>query len=111
MNDEITLGQALDFLFADLDAKKDADPTKSYTASLLQKGPAKCAKKLGEEAVELALEIAAGEKEEIKAEAADVLYHFVVALMSRGVSLNEVAQVLAKRRGIGGLDEKASRKK
>jgi phosphoribosyl-ATP pyrophosphohydrolase len=91
--------------------KKDADPAKSYTASLLQKGPAKCAKKLGEEAVELALEIAAGEKDEIKAEAADVLYHFVVALMSRDVALNEVAQVLAKRRGIGGLDEKAARKK
>jgi phosphoribosyl-ATP pyrophosphohydrolase len=105
-----TLGAALDTLIADVEAKASSDPTSSYTAKLLAAGPAYCAKKLGEEGVELALAIAGGTKEEIANEAADLLYHISVALNSAGVTGEDVAVVLAARRGVSGLDEKASRK-
>jgi phosphoribosyl-ATP pyrophosphohydrolase len=104
-----TLGTALDKLIGDVAAKVGADPGASYTAKLLQAGPLYCAKKLGEEGVELALAIAAGDKAEAAKEAADLLYHLAVALSAAGVSGEDVATVLAARRGISGLDEKVSR--
>jgi phosphoribosyl-ATP pyrophosphohydrolase len=104
-----TLGTALDSLISDIAAKVGGDPGASYTAKLLQAGPLYCAKKLGEEGVELALAIAAGDKVETAKEAADLLYHVVVALKAAGVSGEDVATVLAARRGLSGLDEKASR--
>ena len=104
-----TLGTALDLLMTDVAAKASSDPAASYTAKLLAAGPAYCAKKLGEEGVELALAVAGGTKEEIANEAADLLYHLAAALACVGVSGHDVAAVLAKRRGVSGLDEKASR--
>ena len=83
----------------------------SYTAKLLTAGPHKCAKKLGEEAIETVLAIASESEEEIAAETADLLYHLLVALRSRGVGLNEVGNALAKRQGISGIVEKNSRPK
>lgn len=105
-----TLGFALDTLLADVEAKSGSDPSASYTAKLLDAGPVFCAKKVGEEGVELALAIAGGTPEEVTNEAADLLYHVAVALKAAGVTGIAVAQVLAKRRGVSGLDEKASRK-
>jgi phosphoribosyl-ATP pyrophosphohydrolase len=105
-----TLGIALDRLIEDVSAKAGDDPSASYTAKLLQAGAPYCAKKLGEEGVELALAIAGGTTDEVANEAADLLYHFAVALKVAGVSGGDVAAVLAKRRGVSGLDEKASRK-
>jgi phosphoribosyl-ATP pyrophosphohydrolase len=104
-----TLGTALDTLLGDVEAKSGDDPITSYTAKLLAAGPAYCAKKLGEEGVELALAIVAGKKEEVANEAADLMYHMAVALKMAGVSGHDVAAVLAKRRGISGIEEKASR--
>jgi phosphoribosyl-ATP pyrophosphohydrolase len=104
-----TLGQALDILFADTHAKATADPGQSYTAKLLANGPHLCAKKLGEEGVELALAVVSGARADVANEAADLLYHLVVALKSVGVTGEDVADVLAARRGTSGLDEKASR--
>jgi phosphoribosyl-ATP pyrophosphohydrolase len=104
-----TIGTALDILIGDVAAKSDSDPTASYTAKLLAAGPAYCAKKLGEEGVELALAVAGGTKQEVANEAADLLYHLAVALSIAGVSGEEVASVLAGRRGVSGLEEKASR--
>lgn len=104
-----TLGNALDTLLADVAAKSNDDPSTSYTAKLLAAGPAYCAKKVGEEGVELALAIAGGTKDEVANEAADLLYHMAVALAAAGVSGGEIAAVLASRRGVSGLDEKASR--
>jgi phosphoribosyl-ATP pyrophosphohydrolase len=104
-----TLGQALETLIADVDGKASDDPTRSYTAQLLAAGPLYCGKKLGEEGVELALAVAAGQREDVAKEAADLLYHMAVALKSVGVSGAAVAEVLARRRGTSGLAEKASR--
>ena len=101
---------ALDHLAQTVDARAGSDPTESYTAKLLSKGPAKCAKKLGEEAVELALAIAAEGDDEVASEAADLLYHLTVALRSRGITLDDVAAALAARQGTSGLAEKAARK-
>jgi len=83
----------------------------SYTRKLLDKGVAHCAKKLGEEAVETALAAVGEDREHLAAEAADLLYHLLVVLHARGVSLAEVEAVLARRTGQSGLDEKASRKR
>jgi phosphoribosyl-ATP pyrophosphohydrolase len=104
-----TIGTALDVLVGDVAAKSDGDPSASYTAKLLAAGPAYCAKKLGEEGVELALAVVGGTKDEVAKEAADLLYHLAVALRVAGVSGEDVALVLAGRRGVSGLDEKASR--
>jgi phosphoribosyl-ATP pyrophosphohydrolase len=104
-----TLGTALDTLMADVTTKASGDPIASYTAKLLAAGPTYCAKKLGEEGVELALAIAGGTKDEVANEAADLLYHMAVAFKAAGVTGEEIASVLANRRGVSGLDEKASR--
>lgn len=85
------------------------DASSSYTAKLLAKGPARCAKKLGEEAVELAIALSAQDDNEVIGEASDLLYHLLVALRSRDISLDDVAKTLSERQGISGLDEKASR--
>jgi phosphoribosyl-ATP pyrophosphohydrolase len=103
------LGAALETLLTDIAARANGDPSSSYTAKLLAAGPKVCAKKMGEEGVELALAVVGGDSEEVANEAADLLYHVAVALQSVGVSGQDVAAVLAKRRGISGLDEKASR--
>jgi phosphoribosyl-ATP pyrophosphohydrolase len=83
----------------------------SYTRKLLDKGVAHCAKKLGEEAIETALAAVAEDRERVILEAADLLYHLLVVLRSREVTLAEVEAELAKRTGQSGLDEKASRKR
>jgi phosphoribosyl-ATP pyrophosphohydrolase len=81
----------------------------SYTAKLLNAGSKKCARKFGEEAIELILASAQDDKEHVTAEAADVLYHLLVVLRSSGVSLDSVLQELAGRFQQSGLEEKASR--
>ena len=104
-----SLGEAIDALATEIDARALADPEASYTAQLIAQGPGRCAKKLGEEGVELALAIASGEEASIRGEAADLLYHFLVALKSVGVAPAAVAAELASRRGTSGLAEKANR--
>jgi phosphoribosyl-ATP pyrophosphohydrolase len=102
--------EQLDRLAADIAVKSKASPDESYTAKLISKGVAKCAKKFGEEAVELALASVGTDKHETTAEAADVLYHFLVLLQATGVSPDDVMLELKRREGKGGLVEKASRK-
>ena len=99
----------LEKLAGDVAVKADASPDESYTAKLLSKGVARCAKKFGEEAVELALASVANDKTETTREAADVLYHFLVLLKAAGVSPEDVMAELKRREGTGGLAEKASR--
>ncbi|WOI53546.1 phosphoribosyl-ATP diphosphatase [Parvularcula sp. LCG005] len=103
------IGSVLDRLMATVLSRKGADPSTSYTASLLSKGPARCAKKFGEEAVEAALAGALGDKDELAAESADVLYHLAVLLAANDVTLDDVAAKLAEREGTSGHEEKASR--
>ena len=82
----------------------------SYTRKLLDRGVAHCAKKLGEEAVEASIAAIAEDKSRMIAEAADVLYHLLVVLHVRGITLDEVEAELGARTRQSGLDEKASRK-
>jgi phosphoribosyl-ATP pyrophosphohydrolase len=81
----------------------------SYTRKLLDRGILHCAKKLGEEAIETALAAVAGDREHLIAETADLLYHLLVVLEARGVTLAEVEDALARRTSKSGLEEKASR--
>jgi phosphoribosyl-ATP pyrophosphohydrolase len=81
----------------------------SYTAKLAGQGVAKCAQKLGEEAVEAAIAAVQGEREQVTREAADLIYHLMVLLHVTGVSLEDVKAELARRTGQSGLQEKASR--
>ena len=100
---------ALDRLAATVVARKGADPDSSWTAKLFAKGPEKCAEKFGEEAVEAIIEAVKGDKAKLTAEAADVIYHLLVMLAARDVTLSDVEAELARREGVSGIVEKASR--
>jgi phosphoribosyl-ATP pyrophosphohydrolase len=100
----------LDDLAKIVEQRADADPEVSYTAKLLAGGPAKAAKKLGEEAMEAAIAAVMNDKKHLTAEAADVLYHLLVVLRSAGVPLGDVMEELERRTAQSGLEEKASRR-
>jgi phosphoribosyl-ATP pyrophosphohydrolase len=97
-------------LAATIDARAAAGGESSYTLKLLDKGPAHCAKKLGEEAVETVIAGVEGDKGALVAESADLIYHLMVLLKSRGVTLGDVEAALGQRTGMSGLEEKAARK-
>ncbi len=99
----------LDDLYATILARKDADPSSSWTAQLLAKGPEKCAEKFGEEAIEAIIEAVKGDRAALTTEAADVLYHLLVMLAARDVPLGDVMDTLARRQSQSGVAEKASR--
>ena len=102
------------FTLADLEkrvqARAKASAGESYTRALLDKGVDHCAKKLGEEAIETVLAALQDDKGKLIAEAADLLYHLLVVLEARGVTLAEVEAALEKRTAQSGHEEKASRK-
>lgn len=100
---------ALHRLAATIEARKGADPDASWTAKLLAKGPEKCAEKFGEEAVEAIIEAVRGDRERLTAEAADVIFHLLVMLAARGITLAEIEAELTRREGLSGLAEKAAR--
>lgn len=102
------LAEVLTRLSAVIAARKDADPATSYTARLLAE-PERAAKKLGEEAVETVIAAVQGDADALASESADLLYHWLVVLAAAGVSLEAVAEKLAAREGVSGLDEKAAR--
>jgi phosphoribosyl-ATP pyrophosphohydrolase len=103
-------GDALARLAATVAARRGADPAESWTAKLLAAGPEAAAKKFGEEAVEAVIEAVRGDRDRLTAEAADVLYHLLVMLAARDVTLAEVLTELERREGRSGLAEKAARK-
>ena len=91
-------------------AARRAEPSgKSYTKELLDGGAEKCAKKLGEEAVETVIAALGSDTAELKREAADLLYHLLVLLEVRRVPLADVLAELDRRVGTSGLAEKAAR--
>lgn len=90
-------------------SRRGASPETSYTAKLLSQGMEKCAKKLGEEAVEAALAAVLGDKEHLTSESADLLYHLLVVLEAAGIPLADVMAELERRTATGGIAEKASR--
>ncbi|NTT86541.1 phosphoribosyl-ATP diphosphatase [Tabrizicola fusiformis] len=99
----------LDRLYTTIAARKGADPETSWTAKLFAKGPEKCAEKFGEEAIEAIIEAVKGDRERLTSEAADVLYHLLVMLAARDVTLDQVLAELERREGTSGIAEKAAR--
>ncbi|UOA32406.1 Phosphoribosyl-ATP pyrophosphatase [Sulfitobacter sp. DSM 110093] len=100
----------LDDLYTTILSRKEADPSSSWTAQLLAKGPEKCAEKFGEEAVEAIIEAVKNDRAGLTSEAADVLYHLLVMLAARDVPLSDVLDELARRQSASGIAEKAARK-
>jgi phosphoribosyl-ATP pyrophosphohydrolase len=100
----------LDDLTDTIARRAEATAAQSYTRSLLDRGAAYCARKFGEEAIELAIAAAAEGEDAVRSEAADVLYHLLVVLQARGVALHSVMSELQDRTGQSGHEEKASRK-
>lgn len=80
-----------------IQGRRSADPESSYTARLLAEGVKRCAQKVGEEGVEVALAATAGDRDELVEESADLLYHLLVVLAASGVSLDEVCRTLESR--------------
>lgn len=99
----------LDELFDMVEKRKDLDPTKSYIAKLHRKGVHRIAKKVGEEAVEVALDAVCGDRKGTIDESADLLIHLLVLWSSMGIHPDEVMEELMSRRKQSGLEEKASR--
>ena len=99
----------LDDLAAIVAARAASGDPGSYTAKLVAKGVPRVAKKLGEEAVEAVIAATLGAHDDLRAEAADVLYHLVVLLHAAGVPLDEVMAELERRTAMSGLAEKAAR--
>jgi phosphoribosyl-ATP pyrophosphohydrolase len=97
-------------LAATIDARAASTGDSSYTKKLLDRGAEYCAKKLGEEAVETVIAAVGTDRRHLIAESADLIYHLLVLLKSRGVALEDVEAALAQRTSMSGLEEKASRK-
>ena len=101
------------FTLADLERivaeRASAAPEESWTAKLLAAGPERAPKKLGEEAVEAVIAAVKGDREELIAESADLLYHLLVVLKARDVALRDVLSQLEARTARSGLAEKAAR--
>lgn len=87
------------------------DPAASYAAKLLSRAPDAILKKIGEEATELVMASKDGEPDRVIAEMADLWFHCLVALTHHGLRPEQVLDELARREGLSGLAEKASRPK
>lgn len=98
-------------LVATIDARAASGGDASYTRKLLDKGTEHCAKKLGEEAVETVIAAIENNRDHLIAESADLIFHLLVLLKSRGIGLAEVEDALAQRTQMSGLEEKAARKR
>ena len=99
----------LDRLAQTLEARKSADPQSSYVAKLYAKGLDAILKKVAEEAAETIMAAKDGEREKIIYETADLWFHSMVLLAREGIHPDEILNELARREGLSGLAEKASR--
>ncbi len=101
------------FTLADLERRiaerAEASAAESYTRALIDKGVAHCAKKLGEEATETVLAAVQEDKSRLIAESGDLLYHLLVLLKARGITLADVEAELSRRTAQSGHQEKAAR--
>ena len=99
----------LDALEGVIRSRRDGDPETSYVARLTARGRGKIAQKVGEEAVETVIAALTQDRAALTAEAADLLFHLLVLLGDAGVTLDAVRAELARREGVSGIAEKASR--
>ena len=96
---------------ASIELRKQADPQKSYVASLFAKGDDAMLKKIGEEATETVLAAKSGDKLQIVNETTDLWFHCLIVLARHGLGPGDVLAEMKRREGISGIDEKAARKK
>jgi len=99
----------LEDLVKTINARAEADPSESWTAKLLSRGPEKCAEKFGEEAVEAIIEAVKGDNKALISEAADVIFHYLIMLKSRNINFEDVMKELENRTNKSGLREKEDR--
>ena len=92
------IGRVVDELYAVIDARRDADPEESYTARLLTGHEDKLLKKIGEEATEVVMAAKDHDRDQVRYEAADLLYHLLVVMAREGVTPADLAAELATRR-------------
>ncbi len=104
------MSETLQKLYETILSRKGKDASTSYVASLFDKGTAKIAQKVGEEAVETCIEALQGDVEKIKAESADLLFHLMILWADQGINPKDVYAVLESRAGTSGHDEKSRRK-
>jgi phosphoribosyl-ATP pyrophosphohydrolase len=109
MNDSENTGAVLQRLFETIASRKGGDAKASYTAKLFGKGTEKIAQKLGEEAVETVIAAVARDRDATVAESADLVYHLLVLWADAGIAPDDVLAELARREGVSGIAEKASR--
>src|SRR6185437_5940178 len=107
----VVVEHVLERLYAVIDSRKGADPDTSYTPRLFSRGRQQIAKKLGEEAVETVIEGIRGDRPKLVAESADMLYHLLTLWAANNVKPIAIWNELARREGLGGLAEKAARKR
>ena len=91
-------------------SRRNADPSTSYTAQLFASGPDSILKKIGEESAEVIMAAKDGQRGPIICESADLVYHLLALLAFYDMGIDEVAQELARREGVSGIEEKNSRK-
>lgn len=101
---------SFDRLLATIVVRRDGDPASSYVAKLTSRGRAKIAQKLGEEAVETVIAAMGDDRQELIGEATDLIFHLAVLLADAGLGFDDIRGELARREGVSGLTEKASRK-
>lgn len=106
-----TTHEVLQRLSETLLARRNADPSTSYSAKLMANGPDAILKKIGEECAELIMAAKDGKKLNIVWESTDVIYHVMVLLAFNGLSIEDVYQEMRRREGISGIDEKKAREK
>ena len=109
MADSRSIDDVLARVAATIESRKGADPASSYVAALFAKGDDAILKKIGEEATETVMAAKDGDKIRIAAEVADLWFHCLVLLASKGLGPADVLAELARREGVSGHREKASR--
>ena len=103
------MSDVLDRLSELLEQRKSADPQSSYVAKLYAKGMDSILKKVGEESAETIIAAKNGNKEHLIYETADLWFHTLVMLAQAGLKPQDVLNELARREGLSGIVEKASR--
>ncbi len=106
---EKNMNEVLNNLFDTINSRKGDDPNKSYVASLFDKGRSKIAQKVGEEAVETCIEAVQGHQQQTAEESADLLFHLMILWADADISPTDITNILEKRMGVSGHDEKANR--